>query len=79
MSDFERVICNAQEIPKDDLPPQWVHLIPLGSFKGRDGRAWNLNFPHRLVEHFKSKKLDLPIDFEHQTADPAVLETGSGP
>lgn len=48
-------------------PPEWVMLIPAGTFSGRDGRG-----PYRLdveavLKAFEAGGIDLPIDYEHQT------------
>lgn len=47
-------------------PPEWVHLVPAGSFSGRDGRG-----PYRLdadavIARFHGGGVDLPVDYEHQ-------------
>jgi len=47
--------------------PEFVHLMPLGQIKGRDGRAWTLSSGQRLVDAFNARGIDLPIDFEHQS------------
>jgi phage I-like protein len=48
-------------------PPEWVHLIPAGTFSGRDGRG-----PYRLdaeavLAAFAAHGADLPIDYDHQS------------
>lgn len=60
------------------LPPEWVHLIPAGSFSGRDGRG-----PFRLdaaaaLAAFERGGIDLPIDYEHQTLE-ATAKAGPVP
>ncbi len=52
-------------------PPEWVHLIPAGTFSGRDGRG-----PYRLdaeavLAAYARHGADLPIDYEHQSLEAA--------
>lgn len=59
-------------LPDGDVPsspPEWVQLVPAGTFSGRDGRG-----PYRLdmaavLAAFNSAGVDLPIDYDHQTLD----------
>ena len=47
---------------------QWVHLLPAaGDVLGRDGRAWRLADPHRVVRASMSIGRDLSVDYEHQS------------
>ncbi len=52
--------------------PDWVHLLPLGEIKGRDGREFLLESPQVVVEAFNTAAVDLAVDYEHQSAKPAV-------
>ncbi|MGC9741854.1 phage protease [Pseudomonas sp. P1B16] len=55
---------------KDGQPPEWVELIPAGpTIIGRDGRTWLFDdLAQALVlEAFKSRGVDLPMDWEHAT------------
>ncbi len=61
------------------VAPQWVHLLPLGDVKGRDGRTWSLPDPRAIVAAFLDGKVDLPIDFEHQTERDKSSKTGPVP
>jgi len=59
-----------------DAPPEWVELIPAGTFSGRDGRG-----PYRLdaeavLKAFAAGGIDLPIDYEHQSLE---AEAKAGP
>lgn len=50
--------------------PEEVELIPAGPLvRGRDGRQWNFSATdaHALVDDFKARAADLPIDWEHAT------------
>lgn len=57
--------------------PEFVHLMPVGAIKGRDGRAWTLSDPQRIVDAFNARGTDLPIDFEHQSE--TLKDTHAGP
>ncbi len=59
--------------------PDWVHLLPLGAVKGRDGRSWTLDDPRGLVADFQVRKVDLPVDYEHQSEKPEPGRTGPVP
>ncbi|MEO1766785.1 phage protease [Thiobacter aerophilum] len=57
-------------------PPEWVHLIPAGTFSGRDGRG-----PYRLdaravLDAFAAHGADLPVDYDHQSLE---AEAKAGP
>ncbi|MCX8016391.1 MAG: phage protease [Rhodocyclaceae bacterium] len=50
-------------------PPEWVQLIPAGTFSGRDGRGpYQLNMDAVLAA-FERGGIDLPIDYDHQTLE----------
>ncbi len=72
---FEIVSCEALELPKPEktgkAAPSAIHLMPSGAFKARDGRQWTLNHPERVIARFKAAKIDLPIDYEHQSNEAA--------
>ena len=60
----------ATDLVADD-PPAEILLIPSGSFEPRphDGRpAWHNRDPDKVVAATRALQLDLPIDYEHQTA-----------
>ena len=57
--------------------PEWFHLLPVGAVEGRDGRAWVLDDPDGLIAAFQSRRVDLPIDVEHQSQ--THKDTRSGP
>ena len=59
--------------------PEWVHLLPMGAVEGRDGRAWVLDDPQGLVSAFNAGKIDLPVDYEHQSDKPDPGRTGPVP
>lgn len=47
--------------------PEWVQLLPAGTFRGRDGRGTHaLSDPAVVVAATRAIDLDLPIDIDHQ-------------
>lgn len=56
----------ADEAPLND-PAGWVHLIPSGSFSGRDGRGPYILDADAVLSAFDSNGADLPVDYEHQS------------
>jgi phage I-like protein len=63
MQDYQVI---APDVEADDVS-EWVHLIPAGTFRGRDGRG-----PYRLdvqavLDAFRAHGADLPVDYEHQS------------
>jgi phage I-like protein len=63
MQDYQVI---APDVEADDVS-EWVHLIPAGTFWGRDGRG-----PYRLdvqavLDAFRAHGADLPVDYEHQS------------
>ena len=48
--------------------PSEIKLIPLGTIKSQKGTFWADEESFRLIkERFENRKLDLVIDYEHQT------------
>lgn len=45
--------------------PQWLPLIPAGSFVGRDGRSWRNDTPDAVIARFNAKARDLVWDINH--------------
>jgi phage I-like protein len=60
----------------DFTPPEWVHLIPAGTFSGRDGRGPYTLDAQAVIDAFAAGGIDLPLDYEHQTLS---AEDKSGP
>lgn len=58
------------ELPDEGVAPAWVHLLPLGMIKGRDGRTFHLGNPDQVIAASENGA-DLPIDYEHQIDDPS--------
>ncbi|MFN3595275.1 MAG: phage protease [Thiobacillaceae bacterium] len=58
------------------LPPEWVMLVPAGSFSGRDGRGPYTLDANAVLSAFAKGGIDLPIDYDHQTLD---AEAKAGP
>lgn len=61
---------------EDGAPMQWVHLIPAGTFTGRDGRGPYTLDAEAVLAAFAAHGADLPVDYEHQSLD---AETKAGP
>ncbi len=76
---FKVATCEARELPRGKAAPSAIHLLPLGAFRGRDGRSWTLDNPQHLIDRFHSRKIDLRIDYEHQADDPGRRQTGPVP
>ncbi len=80
---FEVATCEARELPPmqdgGKAAPTVIHLLPLGAFRGRDGRSWALDNPQHLIAQFEARKIDLAIDYEHQADDPGRKQTGPVP
>lgn len=56
--------------PTPDLePPEWVELVPAGTFSGRDGRGPFILDIDAVLAAFVKGGIDLPIDYDHQTLD----------
>ncbi|MEW6648159.1 MAG: phage protease [Pseudomonadota bacterium] len=52
--------------------PDWIHMVPAGTFSGRDGRGPYLNDqPDKVLEAFGAFGMDLPLDYEHQSLSAA--------
>jgi len=51
----------------DFTPPEWVELIPAGTFSGRDGRGPYTLDVAAVLDAFVRSGVDLPIDYDHQT------------
>ncbi|BBV67841.1 Mu phage protease GpI [Klebsiella sp. STW0522-44] len=57
------------ELPalEDNQPlPEWLLMIPAGTFTGRDGRSWVNNQPESIIRASRSYP-KLPFDVEHST------------
>ncbi|RVT83347.1 hypothetical protein DXV76_13980 [Rhodobacteraceae bacterium CCMM004] len=59
--------------------PLWVHLFPMGEFKARDGRRFRLDDPDAVIATFRAGKVDLPVDYEHQSETAADRRVGPAP
>ena len=59
--------CQAVEFPTGVGAPGMIHLLPIGSFAGRDGRTWMLDDAAGVIRRFEARGVDLPIDYEHQS------------
>lgn len=68
---MEKIIpCDIALTAEGDVP-EWVHLVPAGkAVYAVDGRNWRLPDIGKVVARSMTG-VDLPIDYEHQTEDPA--------
>lgn len=57
--------------------PDWVHLLPLGEFRGHDGRSFRLTDAQGVIAASMRRGVDMVIDYEHQSE--AAPEAKSGP
>ena len=60
----------AGELPPpatDGSADPWIKVTPRGAVTTRDGRSFTFD-PDKLVDRFKSEKVDLPADFDHGIA-----------
>jgi len=54
------------ELPAGKLPEK-LKLLPYGAMTGNDGRQFTNDNPTAVLEHFKNKKRQIPLDIEHAT------------
>lgn len=59
--------------------PEWVHLMPPGRIRGRDGREFVLDDPQAVIAAFAGNGADLPVDYEHQSDTRPDLRSGPVP
>ncbi|MBL7232059.1 phage protease [Komagataeibacter oboediens] len=64
----------------DGKAPEWIHLVPSGTFKCRDGRGpYRLANPQDVITHsMQDGRIHLPLDENHST-DRAATTGGSAP
>jgi phage I-like protein len=56
-------------LPTQADAPEWVHLIPAGSFAGRDGRGPFTLDADAVIAAFTADAMPLPLDYEHQSSN----------
>lgn len=59
--------------------PEWVHLPPAGRFTGRSGRTFDNGAPDSLITTFRTRAVDLPIDYARQDDRPEARLSGPVP
>lgn len=64
-SDATNLATCAVELPAE--PPEWIHLMPLGAVKARDGRRFTNADVEAVVRNSIERSQTLVIDYEHQT------------
>lgn len=58
---------------------QWVHLVPNGTFHGRDGRGpWTLKDANAVIQASRARAgtTQLPVDYDHQSDFAATAKVG---
>lgn len=55
------------ELSDTGKAPEWLPLIPAGSFSGRDGRTWANPNPETVINDTRRVGRDIPFDIEHAT------------
>lgn len=50
----------------DNKLPDWLPMLPIGPFKGRDGRSWITNEPEAVIAA-SLQYSEVPFDMEHAT------------
>lgn len=65
MNTSAELICDLA-LADEGTAPDWVHLLPRGQFTARDGRMFDNSDSEAVIATFRQRKIDLPIDYEHQ-------------
>lgn len=55
------------DVSRGQQIPQWIELIPAGTFTGRDGRQWRNENPQGILAAFQANEGALPFDIEHSS------------
>lgn len=55
------------ELTETGGAPEWLPLVPAGSFTGRDGRTWQNANPQAVIDATRAVGRDIPWDIEHAT------------
>lgn len=53
------------QLNSDSALPEWLLLVPAGTFTGRDGRTWHNDNPELVMSVLAEKGRDLVMDVEH--------------
>ena len=62
--------CTGVELPATPTPPEWVHILPYGTWKGHhSGVSFTVDLPaaEGVVANFRARGVDAPMDWEHAT------------
>ncbi len=63
----EQTACCGFEIDTGNTPPEWVHILPAGTFRPDDGRGpWTNDDPRGVIARSLKADRRMPIDYEHQ-------------
>lgn len=63
-----------------DSAPEWIHLLPSGTFSAKDGRGpWTVSDPGKLIEASLPKGgRPLPVDYDHGSVVPKGNGSAAG-
>lgn len=56
-----------RELPAGEALPEWLELIPAGTFTGRDGRSWSNPNPQTVIDATLALNKALQVDVEHSS------------
>lgn len=75
----EQILCaSGSEIPASAEPPEWIHVVPIGTWKGHHTAppfAVTAKDCADIVATAAARKIDIVIDYEHQSI--SAQKTGS--
>ena len=58
---------NSAEAAAGALPPEWVHVLPAGTFKGINGQGpWTLKDPQAVIDATMASGKSIGLDYNHQ-------------
>lgn len=67
-------------LPDSETPPEWIHLLPAGVFRGADGRGpYRLENPDALIRHSMEIEHGKILLDENHITDHAAKHGGSAP
>ena len=75
MDEIETLPPKGQELRPDEA---WVHLLPLGETRARDGRVFRIADPAAVIRA-SMLGADLPVDYEHELDEPPAGRRGPVP
>ena len=61
------IAINFAQVDGKTETPEWIEIVPAGTFKGRDGRQFKNTNPDRAINNTVQRGVDIPFDIEHAT------------